>query len=143
MPTGYIRSVGAKQPMKTVKVRVKDRNVPVLHRMAFEVNQVWNACNAHQIEVLGRDGRFLSGVDFAPFVRGASEEFDWIGSTIIDEVSQQSAGKRATAKKPRLRWRKSGGKRRSLGWVPFKSRGVKWRDGSVRFAGHDFHVWDS
>ena len=106
--------------------------------MAFEVNQVWNACNAHQIEVLKREGRFLSGFDFAPFVRAASVEFDYIGSTTIDEVSQEYAAKRKAAKKPRLCWRKSGGKRRSLGWVPFKARGAKWKGGAIRFAGIDF-----
>ena len=126
-----------------LKVRVKDRHVRVLRRMAHQVNQVWNACNAHQIEVLKREGRFLSGFDFASFVRGASAEFDLIGSTTIDEIRDEYAANRRAAKKPRLRWRKSGGKRRSLGWVPFKSRGAKWRDGAVRFAGRTFRVWDS
>ena len=143
MQTEYTWSVAQPEAVKTLKVRVKDRHVPVLRHMAFEVNQVWNACNAHQIEVLKREGRFLSGFDFAPFVRAASVEFDSIGSTTIDEVSQEYAAKRKAAKKPRLCWRKSGGKRRSLGWVPFKARGAKWKGGAIRFAGIDFRVWDS
>ena len=111
--------------------------------MAREVNTVWNACNAHQLEVFRREGRFLSGFDFAPFVRGASAEFDLIGSSTIDEIRDQYAAKRRAAGKVRLRWRRSGGRRRSLGWVPFKSRATKWTGEAVRFAGHDFHVWDS
>jgi hypothetical protein len=31
--------------VKTLKVRVKDKHKPILERMAFEVNQVWNAAN--------------------------------------------------------------------------------------------------
>ncbi|ADE14734.1 transposase IS605 OrfB [Nitrosococcus halophilus Nc 4] len=34
-----------KANIKTLKVRVKDKHKPVLERMAFEVNQVWNAAN--------------------------------------------------------------------------------------------------
>ena len=137
------RRRGPKVPVKTLKVRVKDRHVAVLNRMAFEVNTVWNACNAHQVEVLRREGRFLSGFDFAPFVRGASQEFDLIGSSTIDQIRDQYAAKRKAARKCRLRWRCSGGKRRSLGWVPFKSRATQWTGNAVRFAGIDFGVWDS
>ena len=129
--------------LKTLRVRVKDRHTPVLRRMAAEVNAVWNACNAHQIEVFRREGRFLSGFDFAPFVVGASSEFELIGSTTIDEIRDQYAVKRRAAKRVRLRWRRTHGRRRSLGWVPFKSRGARWRDAAVRFAGRRFGVWDS
>ena len=43
----------------------------------------------------------------------------------------------------KLRWRKSFGERRSLGWVPFKARATKPKNGQVFFAGHHFKVWDS
>lgn len=33
-----------------------------------------------------------------------------------------------------------GGARRSLGWIPFKSRAAQWQNGCVKFA---FKVWDS
>ena len=122
---------------------MKDRHIPVLSRMAREVNDVWNACNAHQVEVFRREGRFLSGFDFAPFVRGASAEFELIGSSTIDEVRDQYAAKRRAAGKVRLRWRKSFGRKRSLGWVPFKARATRWEDGAVVFARRAFRVWDS
>lgn len=122
---------------------MKDRHLPVLSRMAREVNAVWNACNAHQAEVFRREGRFLSGYDFAPFVCGASVEFELIGSSTIDEIRDQYAAKRRAAGKVRLCWRRSGGRRRSLGWVPFKSRAAKWTGEAVRFAGLEFAVWDS
>ena len=31
--------------LKTLKVRVRDKHAALLSRMAFEVNQVWNAAN--------------------------------------------------------------------------------------------------
>ncbi len=111
--------------------------------MAREVNAVWNVCNQHQLEVFRREGRLLSGFDFAPFVRGASAEFELIGSSTIDEIRDQYAVKRRAAGKVRLRWRRSGGRRRSLGWVPFKRRATRWTGDAVRFAGIDFGVWDS
>lgn len=30
---------------KTLKVRVKDKDIPLLKRMAFKVNQIWNVAN--------------------------------------------------------------------------------------------------
>ena len=35
---------------KTLSVRVRDKHAPLLRRMAFEVNQVWNAANAESTE---------------------------------------------------------------------------------------------
>lgn len=32
--------------LKTLKVRVKDKQTALLNRLAFECNQVWNAANA-------------------------------------------------------------------------------------------------
>lgn len=46
-------------------------------------------------------------------------------------------------KGPKLRWRISGGARRSLGWIPFKVGFTKWQNGQVKFAGKLFKVWDS
>ena len=145
--------------IKTLRLRVKDRHAGVLRRGAREVNTVWNACNAHQREVFRQEHRYLSGFGFRPFVSGASPEFGIIGSSTIDEVSAQYAAKRkaaATAERrrakkecrkarpvSRLRWRKSYGQKRSLGWIPFKARATKWSNGAVRFAGRRFQVFDS
>ena len=131
------------QFIRTLRVRVKDRHAPVLRRMAAEVNTVWNEINRHQIEVYRREGRLLSGFDFHSFTVGAAREFDLIRSMTIQEISQQYAVRRRVAKRSRLRWRKTYGRRRNLGWVPFKSQDVKWRNGRAIFAGHSFRVWDS
>src|SRR6202790_5789988 len=43
--------------------------------------------------------------------------------------------RRRQHRKVRLAWRKSGGARRSLGWIPFKVRTIRYRGGQVYFAG--------
>ena len=37
--------------LKTLSVRVRDKHAGVLNRMAFDVNQVWNAANADCAEL--------------------------------------------------------------------------------------------
>jgi putative transposase len=66
-----------------------------------------------------------------------------VHSTTIQEVIAVHAKSRKQFKTDKLRWRVSGGARRSLGWVPFKSGAAKWKSGQVYFAGHSFKVWDS
>ena len=42
---GDLALTDAGKAIKTLSVRVKDRHVKVLDRMAVEVNQVWNLAN--------------------------------------------------------------------------------------------------
>ena len=58
-------------------------------------------------------------------------------------MTEAHAKARKQFKKDKLRWRVSGGSRRSLGWIPFKSGAAVWKDGQVRYNGHFFKVWDS
>lgn len=129
--------------IKTIKVRVRDKHAKVLSRMAYETNQVWNYANELSERTRRERGRWLSGFDLQHYTNGASKEFDLIGSPTVQQVCEEFASKRRAAKKVRLRWRKSFGERRSLGWIPFKSRAAKWKNGQVFFAGHHFKVWDS
>lgn len=129
--------------IKTIKLRVKDRHASLLRDMATEVNQVWNYCNALSYRMIRERGEWMTGFDFAAYTKGASSEFEHIGNSTIQECSEQFASKRRAAKKSRLRWRKSYGRRRSLGWVPFKSRATKLVGGEIQFAGHLFKIWDS
>ena len=111
--------------------------------MAVETNTVRNFANELSHRMSTERGRWMTGYDFDPYVNGAGKEFEHIGSSTIQEVCQQYAVKRRTAKRAKLRWRKSFGDRRSLGWVPFKARAAKWKNGQVVFAGQHFKVWDS
>ena len=129
--------------IRTIRVRVRDKHAKLLRAMAVETNTVWNYTNELSDRMIRERGKWMSGFDFDPYTRGASYEFDHIGNSTIQEVCQQYAVKRRAAKRTKLRWRKSFGERRALGWVPFKARAALWRNGQIRFAGHHFKVWDS
>ena len=49
---------------------------------------------------------------------------------------------RVQFKKRKLAWRKSGGARRSLGWVPFNTGHAMWKNGQVFFNGRYYRVWE-
>jgi putative transposase len=66
-----------------------------------------------------------------------------IGAATVQSVIGQHAKSRKQFKKNKLQWRCSSGSKRALGWVPFKTAGVKWVNGQVRFCGHYFKVCDS
>ena len=127
---------------KTLKVRIKDRHRPLLQQMAWSVNQVWNYVNELSLRSIRERGIFLSAYDIDPYTKGAGKELG-LHSQTLQEVSREYVTRRKQFKKSRLQWRKSGGVRRSLGWIPFKSGAVKWKQGQVVHNGHCFKVWDS
>jgi IS605 OrfB family transposase len=61
----------------------------------------------------------------------------------VQEIAEEYARRRRQYGKVRLAWRKSGGARRSLGWIPFKVRTIRYRAGQVYFAGRWLSLWDS
>lgn len=137
---------------KTLQVRVKDRHVAILERMAFEVNQVWNLANEASYEAwhvpvpeVGYiKGVWLSAFDIQKAILPVRKARDFvIPSHTLQEVVAVHGKSRRQFKKSKLRWRVSSGSKRSLGWIPFKKGSAKWVNGQVRFAGHYFKVWDS
>ncbi|KFI17943.1 transposase, partial [Nitrosococcus oceani C-27] len=77
-------------------------------------------------------------------IKGIKQERGFIiHSATVQEVIAVHHQSRRQFKKDKLRWRVSGGPRRSLGWVPFKKGAAKWKNGCVYVAGHYFKVWDS
>lgn len=128
---------------RVLRLRLKDKHASALGAMAKEVNFVWNYCNELAVRVFERERRFMSGFDFSPYTRGASKEGLGIGSAVFQEVSEQYVLKRRQAKKVKLRWRISCGTRRSLGWIPFKTRSLIYKAGQVTFQGIKLSLWDS
>jgi len=136
---------------KTLKVRIRDKHTDVLNRMAFECNQVWNAANATSAEFswvpvpeVGYMSMQTSGFDLMKELKGIRKERVMIiGAGTVQEVIAVHAKTRKQFKKDKLRWRCSGGARRSLGWVPFKSGAAQWLNGQIRFCGIYFKCWDS
>ena len=131
--------------IKTLRLRIKDRHAQLLNQMAREANTVWNYCNQANRDNYRKHKQDLTGFDLNKLCKGSSTAFGHIGSSTIQEIGQQYAHKRKASGKHRLRWRVSNRKhhRYSLGWIPFKSRAATCQSGTIRFAGHDFHVWDS
>ncbi|WP_432743409.1 transposase [Methylobacter sp. G7] len=140
-----------KPVIRTLSVRVRDKHAIVLNRMAFDANQVWNAANAYSDEFswvpvpeVGYINCGTSAFELMKDLKGIRKERGMIiDSTAVQEVIAVHAKARKQFKKNKLNWRCSGGARRALGWVPFKSGAAKWVNGQIRYAGQYFKVWGS
>jgi putative transposase len=128
--------------VKTIRLKVKHDSYAWLNAAAFEVNQVWNWCNERSCSVYRNTGKRLSGFDLVNATAGTSVYFEKIGASIINRVCTEFASKRKAASLPRLKWRCSGGARRSLGWIPFKGREMKRSGNALRLIGKTFRVFN-
>ncbi|TWH77125.1 IS605 OrfB family transposase [Azomonas agilis] len=127
---------------KTLKVRVRDKHAALLQQMARSVNCVWNYLNELSTRSIRERGRFLSAFDLHPYTKGANKELG-LHSQTLQEIAREYVTRRKQFKKSRLNWRKSGGVRRSLGWIPINTGAASWKNGQVYHNGHYFKVWDS
>jgi transposase len=131
--------------VRVLRLRVKGRHAPWLCTLAREVNTVFNYCNELSVKVFERERRFLSGFDFWPFLKGVTRGECALHLPVqaVQEIAEEYARRRRQHGKIRLAWRKSGGARRSRGWIPFKVRTIRYRGGQVYFAGRWLSLWDS
>ena len=127
---------------KTLKVRIRDKHAHVLRQMARSVNLVWNYLNELSQRLIRERGVFLSAFDLDRYTQGAGKLLG-LHSQTLQEVSRGYTMRRLQFRRSRLNWRKSGGVRRSLGWIPFKAGAASWKHGQVYHNGHCFKVWDS
>ena len=137
--------------VKTLKVRIKDKHAPLLRQWAFECNQVWNEANAITSDFgyvpvpgVGWVSNRFSAFDLQKQLKGINQVRGFsLHSQTVQEVIAVHAKARKQFKTDKLRWRVSGGSRRSLGWIPFKSGAAVWKNGQVYHNKHYFKVWDS
>jgi len=134
---------GERSAMRTLHIRIRDKHATFLRALAYDVNQVWNFCNALSIKVFERERRFMSGYDLQKYTDGASKEGINLHSQTIQAIASEYAMRRKQFKKVRLAWRTSGGARRSLGWVPFKKSGITFAHGQIRYGKVWLSLWDS
>ena len=127
---------------KTLKVRVKNKHIPLLNRMARSVNLVWNFVNELSHRSIKERGVFLSNFDFHPYTKGAGKELG-LHSQTLQCISKEYVTRRIQFKKSKLRWRKTQGVGRSLGWIPVNTKAASFKQGRVFHNGHYFHVFDS
>ncbi len=115
--------------VRVLRLRVKDKHAAWLCGLAQEVNTVFNYCNELSVKVFERERRFLSGFDFWPFLKGVTRGDCALHLPIqaVQEIAEEYARRRRQHQKIRLAWRKSAGARRSLGWIPFKVRTIRFR----------------
>ena len=127
---------------KTLKSRVRDKHIPLLRDMAGSVNFVWNYINELSIRNIKDHGKFLSAYDIHPFTKGAGKELG-LHSQTLQCIASEYATRRKQFKKSKLKWRKTGGDKRSLGWIPVNTKASSWKNGQVFHNGHYFKIWDS
>lgn len=124
----------------TYKYRLKDSNLArFLGRKAGAVNFVWNYANEISSLAWKRDRRWLSGFDMCYLVAHTSKELELHGHT-IQAVVQEHEKKRQYVKRSKLRWRTG---KKNLGWIPFKSAGIKIDGDRVRYCGRWMRFWNS
>lgn len=134
---------------KTLKLRIKDKHSAVLRAWSSEVNMVFNYCNevsAKASTSYTNKPKWLSGYDLQALTSGLSKcEGINISSTTIQQTCEEFATRRKQFKKLKLRWRVSNRKspKHSLGWIPFKTGSLKYKQGQVKFNGVLFSLWDS
>ena len=131
---------------KTLKLRIKDKHARVLSAMAREVNTVWNFCNETSRRAIRERCKWLSAYDLQKLTAGYSKcDGVQIGSATAQLVCEEYALRRRQFKKAKLRWRVSNpqSSKYSLGWIPFKVGGAKYKAGQIVFAGHKLSLWDS
>jgi hypothetical protein len=125
--------------IRTLRFKVHPDAYAWLNQAAVEVNQVWNFVNATSFKAIrpyAGQPRWLSGFDLCRLTAGATDYFEHIGADTIQRVCVEYARKRRAAKLIRLRWRKSQGARRSLGWVPFKAASLRRHGRYLHFCGN-------
>lgn len=127
---------------KTLKIRVRDKHVTMLNAMARSVNFVWNYCNELGYRSIRERNKWLSGYDLQDYTKGANKELG-LNSATVQMIGHEYATRRKQFKKARLNWRKSGGSKRSLGWVPVRKDCIRFKDGRVYHNRQYFKVWDS
>lgn len=126
----------------TYKYRLKGkRSARQLRRFAWAVNQVWNFCVQTQrsVQRAYRDGlsaRWPSFYDLKKLASGTSRDLGLHAQTIQNVCEQFTKSRDLHKKCPRFR--RSGGARRSLGWVPFQMQSRQVTSHSVTYLGNTY-----
>lgn len=124
--------------MIVYRFRLRDTCDSELRRQSRAVNFVWNFCRESQQNALRWGKKWPSGYDLQKLTASSSDELGLHAHT-IQQVCQRYAMSREQQRKPLLRWRG----RRSLGWVPFNTGHVVYRDGAFVFRGRRYRAWIS
>lgn len=139
----WFNSTHRGRKMKTLKFRIKDKYAKWLNMLATDTNLVWNYVNELSYRNIRDFGKFLSAFDIGKLLAGATKEGLRLKADSAQAIATRYCIARRMAKKRKLRWRKSYGTNRSLGWIPFKIGNIRVKDGYLWYGKHKFKVWDS
>lgn len=141
------REAVARPLILTYRYRIKDASCAALLRQhAWACNQAWNWCVAYQRNI---DARYRAGApkrkwpthfDLTYQMAGASADLG-VTANSLNEVCRYFVQSRNAAKHP-PRFRASGGPKRALGWVPFRTGDRRVDGGTVTYRGHAFRFWE-
>ncbi len=129
----------------TYKYRQKGKRCArQFRRFAWAVNQVWNFCEQTQraIQRAYRDGlspRWPSFYDLKKLASGTSRDLGLHAQTIQNVCEQFTKSRDLHRKCPRFR--RSGGPKRSLGWVPFQEQSRQVTSHSVTYLGNTYNFF--
>jgi IS605 OrfB family transposase len=125
----------------TYRYRVRDKHIPRLNAQGAAANFVWNYLNEVQTKAAKAGRKWLSYHDLARLTAGSTKEGLDLHSQTVQQICRQYDESRRQHRKPWLKWRKSKGSGRSLGWVPFNQQAVQFRDGAFTFRGETYEVF--
>lgn len=112
--------------MKTLKLRIRDKDTGHLNKLSGAVNFVWNYVNDLSFKHHQRTGKFFSAYDLNEYTKGSGELLG-LHSQTIQFINETHAKNRKQFKKAKLTWRTNNqkSKHKSLGWIPFKQSAIR------------------
>lgn len=132
---------------KTFRVRVKDKHASRLNVMKRSVNFIFNQLNEVSSRRIRNNRQWLTWIDAVKWASGASKLLPWffgnkgrLCSGTIEQICRRYIRSRDQFKKHRLRWRKTYGARRTLGWIPLKANTFHYRNGQIHHYGDVFSI---
>jgi putative transposase len=129
----------------TYKYRLKGKRAArQLRRFAFQANQVWNYCVQTQRTVqrtrkFGLSPKWPSQYDLQKLTGGTSRDLRLHAQSITGVCEQFVKSRDLHGRCPQFR--RSGGARRSLGWVPVQRQSRQVTPGSVTYLGNTYRFF--
>lgn len=134
--------------MLTLRLKVKSETYEWLDKAAIEVNQIWNyavdiCADAYDGNKRYETRKWLSEFQLNNLTAGTTYFLEKISSSTIQRVNRAYISNRNESKKYKLKYRKSYGARRSLGWIPFKCNSLKLKNNKLYFSKKAFRVFEA
>ena len=107
--------------------------------MSNSVNYVWNYCNEAGYKQIKNHNKWLSEYDLNNLTADCGKELG-INSQTIQSVCKEYVCRRIQFKRRKLRFRSY---KYSLGWVPFKTDSISYKDNVFVYSKHKFKFFDS